>query len=141
MTAVQCNAVLLVISKWSQVEYMQTILQKRKIEAYSRIDEILEILADQYCRDIIEITMKEPKSAIEIAEYSEIPLSTVYRRLQTLHDRKLLAISGMISEEGKKLFLYKSKIKSICVNYDESQVQIEMVPNIPSVAKEGFSIR
>jgi len=27
------------------------------------------------------------------------------------------------------------------VNYDESQVQIEMVPNIPSVAKEGFSIR
>jgi len=135
---VQCNAVLLVISKWSQVEYMQTILQKRKIEDDERKDEILEILADQYCRDIIEITMKEPKSAIEIAAFSEIPISTVYRRLQTLHDRKLLAISGMISDEGKKFFLYKSKIKSICVNYDENQVQIEMVPNIPSVERNDF---
>jgi len=118
---------------------MQTTIQKRRIEDDERKDEILEILADQYCRDIIEITMEKPKSAIEIATYSKIPISTVYRRLQTLHDSKLLAISGMISDDGKKFFLYKSKIKSICVNYDENQVQIEMVPNIPSVERNDFS--
>ncbi len=115
---------------------MQVLLQNRKIEDEERKDAILEILADQYCRDIIKITMEEPKSAIEISAYSQIPISTVYRRLQTLHDNKLLAISGTISDDGKKFFLYKSKIKSICVHYDENQVQIEMVPNITSVAKE-----
>jgi len=119
---------------------MQVLLQNRKIEDDERKDAILEILADQYCRDIIEVTMEEPKSAIEISAYSKIPISTVYRRLQTLHDNKLLAISGTISDDGKKLFLYKSKIKSICVYYDENQVQIEMVPNIPSVAKEYVKI-
>jgi len=45
MSALHCSAVLLVISKWSQTEYMQTILQKRKIEDDERKDAILEILA------------------------------------------------------------------------------------------------
>jgi len=133
---VHCNAVLLVISKWPQTEYMQTILQKRKIEDGERKDAILEILADKYCRGIIETTMEKPKSAIDIAADTKIPISTVYRRLQSLHDSKLVAISGMISDDGKKFFLYKSKIRSLSASYTGNYVEVEVVPNIPSVAKE-----
>ena len=135
-SALQCNAVLLIISKWSQTEYMQTLLQKRKIEDGERKDAILEILADKYCRGIIETTMEKPKSAMDIAADSKIPISTVYRRLQSLHDNKLVAISGMISDDGKKFFLYRSKIRSLCASFTGNYIEIEIVPNIPSIAKE-----
>ena len=135
-SALHCNAVLLVISKWPQTEYMQTILQKRKIEDGERKDAILEILADKYCRSIIETTMEKPKSAMDIAADTKIPISTVYRRIQSLHDSKLVAISGMISDDGKKFFLYRSKIRSLSASYTGNYVEVEVVPNIPSVAKE-----
>jgi len=135
-SALQCSAVLLIISKWPHTEYMQTILQKRKIEDDERKDAILEILADKYCRGIIETTMEKPKSAMDIAADTKIPISTVYRRLQSLHDNKLVAISGMISDDGKKFFLYRSKIRSLSASYSGNYVEVEVVPNIPSVAKE-----
>ncbi len=135
-SALHCNAVLRVISKWPQTEYMQTLLQKRKIEDDERKDAILEILADKYCREIIEMTMEKPKSAMDIAADSKIPISTVYRRLQTLYDCKLVKISGMISDDGKKFFLYKSKIRSLCASFTGNYIEIEIVPNIPSIAKE-----
>ena len=135
-SALHCNAVLLIISKWLQIEYMQTVLQKRKIEDDERKDAILEILADKYSREILEMTMEKPKSAMDIAADSKIPISTVYRRLQTLYDCKLVKISGMISDDGKKFFLYKSKIRSLCASFTGNYIEVEIVPNIPSVAKE-----
>ena len=135
-SALHCNAVLLVISKWTEIEYMQTLLQKRKIEDGERKDAFLGILADKYCRAIIETTMEKPKSAMEIAADAKIPISTVYRRLQILHDNKVVAISGMISDDGKKFFLYKSKVRSVSASYTGNYVEIQVVPNISSVTKE-----
>ena len=115
---------------------MQTFLQKRKIEDNEMKNAILEILADRYCRSIIEAIMGKPKSAMDISIDTKIPISTVYRRLQTLYDSKLVTISGMISDDGKKFFLYKSKIRSLRASFTGNYVEIEVVPNIPSVVKE-----
>jgi hypothetical protein len=108
---------------------MQSLILTRKIEDDSRKSVILEIMADGYCRAILENSMEKPKSAIEISTETKIPISTVYRRLQTLHDNKLLGISGSISEDGKKYFLYKSKIKSIYTSFNGSNIEVEVVPN------------
>jgi len=35
--------------------------------------------------------MEKPKSAMDIAADTRIPISTVYRRLQILHDNKVVA--------------------------------------------------
>ncbi|HSB50981.1 MAG TPA: winged helix-turn-helix domain-containing protein [Nitrosopumilaceae archaeon] len=114
---------------------MQTLIQKRKVEEDDRKDAILGVLADKYCRDIIETTMEKSKSAMEISADTKIPISTVYRRLQTLYDNKLVGISGTISDDGKKFFMYKSKISSVCVCYADNQVRIEITPNTPSIEK------
>lgn len=114
---------------------MQTLIQKRKVEEDSQKDAILGILADKYCRSILETTMEKSKSAMEISADTKIPISTVYRRLQILYDNKMVGISGTISDDGKKFFLYKSKISSICVCYEDSQVKIELAPNIASIGK------
>jgi len=134
-STLHCNADLLVILKYSQIVPMQTLLQKRKVEEDDRKDAILGVLADKYCRDIIETTMEKSKSAMEISADTKIPISTVYRRLQTLYDNKLVGISGTISDDGKKFFMYKSKIGSMCVCYADNQVRIEITPNTPSIEK------
>ena len=108
---------------------MQTLVQGRKIDEEARKDAMLGIRADKYCRAILETTMDKPKSAMEISAESKIPISTVYRRLQTLHDNKLLGISGSISNDGKKYFLYRSKIKAIASSFKGGFVEIEVVPN------------
>ncbi len=109
---------------------MQTLILGRRIEEDERKDAILGVLSDKYCRAIIENTMEKPRSAMEISADTKIPISTVYRRLQTLHDNKLLNISGSISQDGKKYFLYKSKVKAITTNFNGSYVEVEVVPNI-----------
>ena len=108
---------------------MQSLVQGRKIDEDEKKDAILEIISDKYCRAILDTTMDKPKSAMEISAESKIPISTVYRRLQTLHDTKLLGISGSISDDGKKYFLYRSKVKAISSSFKGGLVEIEIVPN------------
>jgi len=88
---------------------MQTLLITRKIED-DRKDAILEIVSDRYCRTILDCVMEKPKSPFEISVETKVPISTVYRRIQRLHDCKLLGVTGEISEDGKKYFMYKSNV-------------------------------
>ena len=81
---------------------MQTLQSTFRIEETERKDSLLEIISDKYCRIILESTMYKPKSAMEITAETKIPISTVYRRIQTLYDNKLLGTSGTITEEGKR---------------------------------------
>lgn len=108
---------------------MQTLQQTFKIEETERKDSLLEILSDKYCRLILESIMYTPKSVIEITLETKIPMSTVYRRIQNLHDNKLVATSGMITDEGKRLFMYKSKIKGIQSKFNDGKIEVELILN------------
>ena len=109
---------------------MQELVQTQKIMDDEKKQVILEVLADKYCKQILHTTLEKPKSAMEISSENKIPISTVYRRLQTLYDGKLVKISGSINEDGKKYFLYKSKVKSISMKCDLEETIIEIVPNL-----------
>lgn len=108
---------------------MQVIQQGKQIQEEVTKDVMLRILADKYSRNILETTMDLPKSAIELSAECKIPISTAYRRVQELHDHKLLGISGSINDDGKKYFLYKSKIKSIMACFNAGSLEMEIVPN------------
>lgn len=108
---------------------MQTLQQVYKILESEKKKNMLDIVSDKYCRAIIEATKFKPKSAIEITAETKIPISTVYRRIQTLHDNKLLATSGEINDDGKKFFLYKSKIKGMRCNLNDGEIEVELILN------------
>jgi hypothetical protein len=42
---------------------------------------------------------------------------------------KLLKITGIISPEGKKIFFYQSKIKSIYTKFEDGLIHMEIIPN------------
>jgi predicted transcriptional regulator len=105
------------------------ILNQLKIEESESKESFLEVLSDKYCRFILEAIMDTPKSAIEVSREKSIPLSTVYRRIQLLHDSKMIQTSGVITEEGKRLFLYKSKIKEINTCFHDGKIDVNIVFN------------
>jgi hypothetical protein len=123
------NAVLLVISSRTNTDTMQVLLQTKPVQEETTKTVLLEILADKYSRAILESTLDMPKSTIDLSIECGIPISTTYRRVQLLHNHKLLGISGSISEDGKKYFLYKSKIKSIVTCFKSGSLDVEIVPN------------
>lgn len=105
------------------------ILDQLKIEEPERKESFLEILSDKYCRSILAVIMDKPKSAIEISREKNIPISTVYRRIQMLHDSKMIFTSGVITDEGKRLFLYKSKIKEVNTSFHDGKIDVVIVFN------------
>ncbi len=89
---------------------------------------ITKILGDSYCTTILKTIQEIPKSCLEICMDTRIPISTVYRRVQILHDLNLLKIFGSITSDGKRNFLYKSKVKSIEAKFDGIlEVNVEFV--------------
>lgn len=108
---------------------MQSLIQGRKIEEDDKKEALFKIISDKYCRSILSSTMDSPKSAMIISADEGIPISTVYRRLQILFENKLLRITGSISTDGKKYFLYKSKVKAISAAFNGNNIEIEVVPN------------
>ncbi len=108
---------------------MQTLQHAFRVEEPERKNGILEILSDKYCRAILMSAIHKPKSAIEITADTKIPMSTVYRRIQTLHDNNLVKTSGVITEEGKRLFLYKSKVKGIQSRFNDGKTEVELILN------------
>ena len=73
--------------------------------------------------------MDTPKSAIEVSREKIIPLSTVYRRIQQLYDSKMIRTSGVITDEGKRLFLYQSKIKEVNTSFHDGKIDVDVVFN------------
>ena len=108
---------------------MQVLLQTRPVQEEETKDALLGVLADKYSRAILESTLEMPKSTIDLSSECGIPIRTTYRRVQLLHQHKLLGISGSISHDGKKYFLYKSKIKSIVTYFGSGTLDVEIVPN------------
>ena len=73
--------------------------------------------------------MNIPKSVIEITAETKIPMSTTYRRIQSLHDNNLVVTSGMITDKGKGLFLYKSKVKGIQIRFSVVMTEVKLISN------------
>ena len=108
---------------------MQVLQSVNKIEEETTKDALLSVVSDKYCRIILGAIMDKPKSVMEITAETKIPISTVYRRIQTLHDNKLIRTSGTITDDGKKLFLYKSKIKGMQSTFSNGQIEVKLVLN------------
>jgi len=78
---------------------------------------------------IISSIIDGPKTAVEIAKATSIPISTVYRRLQFLQENKMLKTSGGLNKDGK-YFVYLSKLKTISAFFDGSSTLISVTPNL-----------
>ena len=108
---------------------LQVIPQIVKIDDENRKQIYLDVLSDQFCLSILTSIINQPKTAVVVAKETGIPISTVYRRLQSLQENKLLKVSGGINKDGK-YFIYQSKIKEVSTKFDGISTMIHVTPNL-----------
>ena len=91
---------------------------------------ILKALSDEYSRTIMNFTIEEPKSVVDIVKECDIPMTTAYRRVHELEENKILKVTGsIITDDGKKYFLYQNRLKSIYVIFGLEYLDIQIVEN------------
>ncbi|MBO49032.1 MAG: transcriptional regulator [Candidatus Nitrosopelagicus sp.] len=108
---------------------MQLLEKGNSPESEDQKIDLLNILADKYSRNLLNRIIDAPRSGVELSNETGIPGSTVYRKLSQMADLKLLKITGIISPEGKKVFLYQSKIKSVYTKFEGGLIHMEIIPN------------
>lgn len=90
---------------------------------------VLKLLLDDRIRILNELMQDEPKSAIELHKTSGIDLNVIYRIIHKLDDNNFLNTSFNITPDGKKSYLYKSKLKSINAKYHKGVFDINFSLN------------
>ena len=90
---------------------------------------ILKLLLDERIRILNELMQDEPKSAIELHNISGIDLNVVYRIIHKLDNSNFLKTSFNITPDGKKSYIYKSKLKSVNAKYDKGIFDINLSLN------------
>ncbi|WP_096394908.1 helix-turn-helix domain-containing protein [Halorubrum trapanicum] len=82
------------------------------------VDEVLDALADDAARRIVA-ALTEPKTASELSEECDIPLSTTYRKLEKLTDASLLSESTDIRRDGQHTTRYSVSFDAVTVSVDD----------------------
>ena len=108
---------------------MQISTTTTLIDDHERQQVFLQIISDQFSVRIISAIIPEAKTAVQIGKETNIPISTVYRRLQFLQENKMVKVSGGINKVGK-FFVYQSKIREISTFFDGKSMRIYVTPNI-----------
>ncbi len=91
---------------------------------------ILKALSDEYSRTIMNYAIEKPKSVVDIVKDCNIPMTTAYRRVHELEENKILKVTGsIVTDDGKKYFLYQSRIKAIYVVFGLDALDVQIVDN------------
>jgi len=81
------------------------------------VDDVLDALADDAARRIVT-ALTEPKTASDLSEECDIPLSTTYRKLEKLTDASLLRESTDIRRDGQHTTRYSVSFDTVTVSID-----------------------
>ena len=92
---------------------------------------IVDALLDEYSRKILDSTIDESKSITDIMREQGIPMTSTYRRVKLLMDNKLVKVErSMVTDDGKRYFLYLSNIKDASIRFNKGELLVEITPNI-----------
>jgi DNA-binding transcriptional ArsR family regulator len=82
------------------------------------VQAILYALQDDGCRAVLDATGEASMSASELADACDLPLSTTYRKLDTLTETGLLAERTRLCPDGKHTSEYVRTVEEILVDAD-----------------------
>jgi len=80
---------------------------------------VLDALADPTCRTLLRATGSSPMTVRELADACDLPLSTAYRKVETLVDASLLRESVRICDHGKHSYQYERSFGGVFVHTTE----------------------
>lgn len=101
-----------------------------QLSEYDVTQKIIEALTNVCTRAVLFSIIHEPKDATQIAHEVHLSLSTVYKTLSNLEDLALIYVNNFkISDEGKKIKLYKSKIGQVVITIKDNEPILSLYAN------------
>ena len=101
-----------------------------ELDEYDIKQRIIEALTTTCSHAVLFSIINVEKDAVKIANELQISLSAVYKTLSNLEKLSLIEIQRFkITNEGKKIKMYRSKIKKASVSIDENNSEVRLYPN------------
>jgi predicted transcriptional regulator len=112
------------------------IIDKKEKESVSLLKELL----DKYSYKILLSTIDESKTVFQICNEISVPTSSTYKKIKKLKDSGLLFVDKIeINFSGKKVFFYKSKIRSIELTLNKQQFILQFKKNENIFSKKNIN--
>ena len=101
-----------------------------ELDEYDINQRIIEALTTTCSHAVLFSIVNAAKDAVEIADKLQISLSTAYKTLTNLEKLSLVEIQRFkISEDGKKIKMYHSRIKKADISINENNSKVLLYPN------------
>jgi predicted transcriptional regulator len=108
------------------------IVNKKEQESVPLLKELL----DKYSYKILLSIIDESKTVFQICNEINVPTSSAYKKIKKLKDSGLLFVDKIeINISGKKVFFYKSKIRSIELILNKQQFILQFRKNENTFSK------
>jgi len=101
-----------------------------ELDEYDIKQRIIEALTTTCSHAVLFSIINVEKDAVKIANELQISLSAVYKTLSNLEKLSLVEIQRFkITNEGKKIKMYRSRIKKANISVNENNSQVLLYPN------------
>ena len=101
-----------------------------ELDEYDIKQRIIEALTTTCSHAVLFSIVNAEKDAIKIAGELQISLSAVYKTLSNLEKLSLVEIQRFkMTDEGKKIKMYRSRIKKANISVNENNSQVLLYPN------------
>ncbi|WP_148415984.1 helix-turn-helix domain-containing protein [Haloferax sp. KTX1] len=100
--------------------------EPRVVDDHAEVDALFSLLEDDDCRCILDATDGVARSASELSEACDLPLSTTYRKLDPLADAGLLSKRLRISRSGAHTAEYERTVDDVTVSVTPSGVEVRV---------------
>lgn len=87
---------------------------------------VLEALNDPDTREILRATTDGPRSTSEIAEECDLPLSTTYRKIDTLVECGLLEKSLDFDDGCNHINRYAHSVDAVHISLDDGELELSI---------------
>ena len=101
-----------------------------ELDEYDIKQRVIEALTTTCSHAVLFSIINVEKDAVKIANELQISLSAVYKTLSNLEKLSLVEIQRFkITNEGKKIKMYRSRIKKANISINENNSQVILYPN------------
>jgi DNA-binding transcriptional ArsR family regulator len=104
-------------------------------------ERMIASLADPESRKIITAVIKKPKTAVDIEKETDLPQSTVYRKISELRECGLLMVERFIVRlDGRREALYSCPFTEVRFMATQGGIELELVQTEESLEKRWFEL-
>ncbi len=105
----------------------------RGIDDEPTVTDAFDVLGDASARRVFS-QLDQPRAAQEIAETTDVPLSTVYRALDRLSDAGLADRQIVIREDGNRVFRFERTTDALRLEAGEGTLSVVPTTTEPTVS-------